>query len=125
MVVAVGNGGVILTSTDGITWTSQTSTTNVALRQILFDGHDWVAHANGDTILYSHNAEDWKIFDTDTLSNNKIEQICTNGKQILGVNFSTQLYVATSCTIWTNKYSNSPVMYSPVGGGQCYWDGTK
>jgi hypothetical protein len=131
LLVAIGNDGLILTSTDGLNWIKQVSPTTTDLRQILFDGHDWIILANVDTILYSHDAIQWKVKDTDTSSNAIVTYICTNDTNILAItafiNTKYHYNYASTCSTWTglqnfnidlNKYCTD---HRPINC--CYWDG--
>jgi photosystem II stability/assembly factor-like uncharacterized protein len=51
--VAVGDSGVILTSPDGKTWTSQTSGTSQILRGVIWSGSQFVAVGDSGVILTS------------------------------------------------------------------------
>ena len=58
--VAVGDGGTIITSQDGLTWTAQTSGAANNLNGVYFDGvGTWVAVGSGGQILTSSDAITW------------------------------------------------------------------
>ena len=52
-IVAVGYNGVITASTDGSTWSTQTSGTSAALFDVTNNRHDWAVTGSGGTILTS------------------------------------------------------------------------
>lgn len=56
--VAVGTSGSVLTSTDLISWTSQTTGATNQLEHVIHDGTRWVAVGSGDVIT-STNATTW------------------------------------------------------------------
>ena len=57
--VAVGNGGTILTSPDGVTWTSGTSGTGNSLNGICYSNNIFVAVGTEGTILTSPDGLNW------------------------------------------------------------------
>jgi HYR domain len=58
--VVVGHGGAILTSVDGVTWTSQNSTTTTDLIGITFGDNNFVAVGDVGTILTSADGVVWQ-----------------------------------------------------------------
>ena len=65
--VAVGNGGIILTSSDGVTWYPRNSGTTASLLAVVWDGAEWVvvgtlpdAGSSGIT-LTSPNGINWSV----------------------------------------------------------------
>lgn len=57
--LAVGNGGTIMTSPDGIEWTPQESGTNVRLNAAFWDAYNYFVVGDGATILFSDDGVDW------------------------------------------------------------------
>jgi hypothetical protein len=57
--LAVGNGGTIMTSPDGIDWTSQVSGTDVRLNGAVWDGSNFFVVGDGATILFSNDGVNW------------------------------------------------------------------
>ncbi len=57
--LAVGDGGTIMTSPDGIDWTHQVSGTDVNLNAIGWDGYDFIVVGDSATILFSNGGENW------------------------------------------------------------------
>jgi hypothetical protein len=57
--VAVGLGGIILTSPDGVSWTGQTSGTGYSLSGVAYGNGLFVAVGYGGTILTSPDGETW------------------------------------------------------------------
>jgi hypothetical protein len=62
--VAVGDVGKIVTSPDGITWTSRTSGTTQRLHGVYWDGSRFLAVGDGATILSSANGTSWSTLHT-------------------------------------------------------------
>lgn len=52
--LAVGSNGTVLSSTDGITWTAQTSGTTNILKSVSWNGSQWLVVGTGGTILQSN-----------------------------------------------------------------------
>jgi len=61
VIVIVGSGGNISTSTNGTTWTLRTSNTTANLNSVMFSQRDqlWYAAGNGGVLLYSPDAITW------------------------------------------------------------------
>ncbi|MEM9243521.1 MAG: hypothetical protein AAGA27_05630 [Pseudomonadota bacterium] len=57
--VAVGQGGTIVTSTDGVNWTTQTSTTTETLNRIIYAEGMFVAVGNNGTVVTSLDGIIW------------------------------------------------------------------
>lgn len=57
--VAIGNGGTILTSPDGIVWTKQISNTIDSLRNIIYADNKFIITGYQDTILTSSDGITW------------------------------------------------------------------
>lgn len=57
--VAVGDGGLIMTSPDGSSWTIKTSGTTVNLQDVAYGGGYYVAVGPSGTVLYSTDASTW------------------------------------------------------------------
>jgi len=61
MFIVCGSNGVILTSEDGITWTSQTSGVSVALEGALYHNGAYIATGNDSTIVASYDGTSWSV----------------------------------------------------------------
>src|SRR5262245_36867313 len=57
--VAVGPGGLILTSVDGKVWLSRNSGVAASLHAVAFGNSQFVAVGDGGTILTSPSGEEW------------------------------------------------------------------
>lgn len=66
--VAVGNSGIIMRSTDGITWTHSSSGTSQNLLGVYYSGFVWVAVGARGTVLTSYNGITWNATATDILN---------------------------------------------------------
>src|SRR5512135_2800111 len=65
--VAVGDGGTILTSPDGLQWTARTSSTGNVLYNVTFGGGRFVAVGGGGVVVTSTNAVKWLLGNSGTL----------------------------------------------------------
>jgi photosystem II stability/assembly factor-like uncharacterized protein len=76
--VAVGEGGAILNSTDGLSWTQVTSGTSQTLLSLIWDGNRYIACGNVGTILLSKDGITWTNYKSDITKDAlaRIEQIC-------------------------------------------------
>lgn len=59
--VAVGDGGNIRTSVDGLSWTNQTSGTTARLKRVVLDQNGFVAVGDSGTVLHSVDGQQWKL----------------------------------------------------------------
>jgi len=57
--VAVGNSGTLLTSSDGITWTSRTSGTTKSLNGITYANNTFITVGGSGTIMTSSDGTSW------------------------------------------------------------------
>src|SRR5262245_37474906 len=64
--VAVGKGGVIMRSLDGVTWKAMESTTSSDLASVTFAASRYVAVGSAGTILTSPTGEFWTKADAGT-----------------------------------------------------------
>lgn len=79
--LAVGDSGIILTSTDGVTWVSQTSGTTEALDDINWNGSQYLAVGEQGTILTSSDGVTW------------VSQISGTTQDLFGINWNGSQYV--------------------------------
>ena len=66
--VAVGQGGAIIRSTDGMTWELSTSGTLAWLRSAAYGGGQFVAVGDTGTVIVSGNGVGWKEIDSTVVS---------------------------------------------------------
>jgi hypothetical protein len=62
--VVVREGGFIMTSPDGLTWTNRESPTTRNLMGLFWDGHQYLAGGDGGTILSSPDGIEWATRDS-------------------------------------------------------------
>ena len=80
--VAVGNDGGIITSTDGITWSTQTSGTTGILRGIAYGNSTYVTVGNAGAVLTSSDSISWTSRTSGT------------GKYLYGVSYLNEKFIA-------------------------------
>ena len=80
--VAVGDGGVILSSSDGVDWASQLSGTNENLNAITWDGSQYLVAGDAATILRSADGKDWVTVHAG-LDNIWLEAVASSGTRIV------------------------------------------
>ena len=81
--VAVGESGLIFTSTGGTTWTSQNSGGTHDLRNIIWDGSGFIIGASDGKILKSSNGTNWTTHSTG--SSIVFNAIVFNGNKYIAV----------------------------------------
>lgn len=104
--VAVGTDGAIHTSTDGETWTAQTSGTTEDLNDIRWNKWsvgergipEYVVVGENGTILWSNNAETWYSITSGTTDD--LNAIAYNGSTYVTVGDSGAVYYSGNVTTW-------------------------
>src|SRR3990167_8791243 len=81
--VAAGNGGVILTSSDGITWTNRISGTASPIYSAAWTGSQSIAVGNGGVILTSSDDITWTSRTSGTT--NPLFSVAWTGSQLVVV----------------------------------------
>jgi hypothetical protein len=97
--VAVGDGGVILTSSDGVAWTAQASPTASNLNGLVWTGTALVAVGSGGAVLTSADGLTWT------------SQTSRIADTLYSVTWSGTQYVATGASI--DIVSDAPLLTSP------------
>jgi len=113
--VAVGYGGTILTSPDGITWTSQTSGTTNNLLGIAYGNNTFVAVGNSGTILTSPDGTTWT------------SRILGTSINLRGIIYANNIFVACGAsgalltspdgTTWTSRISGTTALLFSIAYG--------
>ena len=100
-IVAVGTGGVIVTSLDlGATWTLSASNTDSSLYGVAWTGAEFVTVGNQGTVLVSPDGLDWSRVDLGTDA--KIGAIASNGVLTVAMAEDGQALVTTGDGQWTH-----------------------
>lgn len=95
--VAVGNGGIVYTSPDGITWTSRTSGTVTNLTGIAWSGAEFIA-ISSTVAIRSTDGMSWSSAGT-----NGGVRMCYSGGVFIVFNGSTIIRVSTTGEEWINN----------------------
>ena len=102
--LAVGASGTLLTSSDGTTWTAQTTGTTNALRAVAYDGSSTlVAVGWSGTILTSSDGTTWTAQTSGT--SNDINNVTYSGSAFVAVGDNGTLLSSTDGTTWTDRTS--------------------
>ncbi len=97
--VAVGDGGVVHTSTDGTTWDSGRRPVVFGLNKVIYTNGEFVAVGNAGTIITSTNGTDWTVQNSGA-SNDLYAVAYGNGK-FVAVGLDGQLAVSSNGADWT------------------------
>jgi photosystem II stability/assembly factor-like uncharacterized protein len=133
--VAVGAGGVLLTSTDGDTWALRTSNTSNDLHQVAFGASTYVAVGDAGTIVSSTDAATWALQTNPTVpATEDLRTICfgPDAQFIAAGTAGTIVYSTTGlATSWSASNAGSITLNSivpsdvfiAVGAGGAYVSG--
>jgi serine/threonine protein kinase len=111
--VAVGDGGTILTSPDGRTWTAQTSGTSHPLYGVVGSGSQLVAVGDGGTILTSPDGRTWTAQNSGT--SQWLDGVAWSGSQFVavghGIGNSGSVLTSPDGRAWTAQNSSTSQYY--------------
>jgi hypothetical protein len=96
---ATTNQGKILTSSDGLTWTSQTVSSGTWLVSIAYGNGKWVAVGASGTILVSSDLKTWVNATAVTI--NKLNGVLYNGSIWVAVGEADTIATSTDAINWT------------------------
>lgn len=113
--VAVGAGGIIYTSPDGITWTSRTSGTANALNAVTWSGSKFVAVGAAGTILSSTDGITWTVETSG--SANALNGVTFGGGLFIAVGASGTVLTSPTSVTWTAQTSGTAVILYGVAYG--------
>ncbi len=103
--VAVGDGGSIYTSPDGVTWTARTSTVTANLDAVVF-GSQFVAVGEGGTVVTSTDGITWTARTSGTGSN--LYGLMVSGLFVVAVGANGTILTSTdSGTTWAAQTSGT------------------
>jgi hypothetical protein len=103
MFVAVGSNGIILTSTDGISWTKQTSPDFSELKSITYSNSMFVAVGLSGTILTSTDGISWA--DQKSPAYVSLYGITYGNGMFVAVGVSGTIFTSTDGISWTKQTS--------------------
>lgn len=102
IMVVVGDDGIILTSKDGITWTSQTSPTTNNLNKVIY-GDKFIAVGDDATIISSDDGILWNLHST--AEHYKLKGITYNNDTYIACGDEV-VYRSTDGITWTVSYQD-------------------
>ena len=119
--VAVGAGGKIAYSYDGISWTAVNSPTTTLIRGICYGNGKFVAAGDSGKIAYSSNGITWSLVSYSSFSTYNFQSVCYgNGKYVV-VGSSGKIVYSSDGSNWTlvsdSKFDTSSIY------GICYGNG--
>lgn len=116
--VAVGRSGKIITSTDGQSWTPQTTGVIAHLNSISYDGSDyWVTGSTG-TLLKSSDAVTWVSVNSQTGVD--LHHLVFGGGRWIAVGNVSTISVSSDGNNFTERFVPNATNYRRIG-----WDGTR
>ena len=113
--VAVGTGGHILTSIDGITWTSTASGTTSDLLDVAYNSGTFVAVGTNGTIIYSTNGTVWNT--SGAVSYTSINGITYGNGKFVIVTLLGGIYTSANGVTWTAQTSGVSVALNAITYG--------
>jgi hypothetical protein len=119
--VAVGAAGAILTSPDGVHWTSQTSGTSEDLAAVASNGNLWVAGGWNGTLLTSTDGITWTQRPSGTIY--IVTGVATDGDDWVAVTGGDVILHSSNGIDWTSATVTTQAQggYSDVATNGLYW----
>ena len=102
--VAVGTGGKIATSTDGVTWTPRTSGTTQYLQEVAYGNGLWVVVGGAGTLLTSTDGVTWTSR-TSGFGSTTIQDVAYGNGLWVAVGLSGTLTTSPDGITWTSRTS--------------------
>ena len=119
--VAVGNGGKIAYSYDGISWTAVNSHTTTPIKGICYGNGKFVAAGDGGKIAYSSNGITWSLVSYSSFSTYNFQSVCYGNGEYVVVGSSGKIVYSSDGSNWTlvsdSKFGTSNIY------GICYGNG--
>jgi hypothetical protein len=103
--VAVGFSGNIVTSSNGVDWTSRTSGTSQTLYSVVWDGSRFVVVGSWGTILTSTNGTNWTAQTSGTTES--LQGIEWDGSLFVAVGTKGKILTSPDATTWTSQTSGA------------------
>jgi len=119
--VAVGGGGLIMTSPDGVTWNLQPTPTVQRLQKVIRGGSGYVAVGEGGAVLTSPDGNTWTARSTNTRLT--LYDIAWNGTVYVAVGAAGTILTSGNGITWTVQTllpgpSFHGVLWTTINGGQ-------
>ena len=118
--VVVREGGSIMTSPDGIAWTSRSSPTTRNLLGLFWDGHQYLAGGDRGTILTSPDGITWTKRDSGSVIN--FYSFSYSGSRYVSVG-NDGICISTDSVTWTTPATRWATARIPFTA--CTWTGTE
>jgi RNA polymerase sigma factor (sigma-70 family) len=115
--VAVSEGGFIVTSPDGITWTERSSPTQKNLLGLFWDGHQYLAGGDDGTILSSPDGITWTAGNSGNQINVSAFGYSGTGYVAVG---GDGILVSSDSANWTRVMTAPPIPFTA-----CTWTGSE
>jgi hypothetical protein len=103
--VAVGDGGTILTSSDGATWSRQSSGTTKTLEGIAWSGTQYAVVGDSGTVLTSPDGTAWTMHSLNV--DNLFYGIAWSGSAFVAVGFTGNILTSPDGITWTPRVSGT------------------
>jgi len=105
--VTVGDNGIILTSSDGISWTKRTSVTTNNLYGVTYGNSTFVTVGDNGTILTSSdNGTTWTNKRTSSVTTNNLYGVTYANSTFVTVGDNATILTSSDGTTWTNTSTN-------------------
>ncbi|HTM44657.1 MAG TPA: hypothetical protein VL137_06855 [Polyangiaceae bacterium] len=105
--VAVGGGGVVVTSADGKSWHPEDSSVSSNLTAITYGGGTFVAVGDAGTLLISPDGVAWSKQVSTTTSD--LQSVVFGNGTFVAVGWDLQILTSTDGVSWTQVYSGAGV----------------
>lgn len=96
--VAVGTGGLVLTSTDGSTWSKVRLINQPSLVSIIYDGRQFIAVDENRSIAFSSDGSNWSFQNINT--KNYLTRIVFTGEKYIIIGFGETILTSNDCKNW-------------------------
>jgi flagellin len=103
--VVVGDNGLVRTSVDGTSWTSQTSGTSNILHNVIYGGNQFIAVGENGTILTSAEGSTWISRTSGTNSN--LINVNWKGNKYVAVGENSTILTSSDGITWSTRYSGT------------------
>lgn len=111
--VAVGEGGTILTSPDGVSWTKRDSSTDYWVNGVVYGNEAFVAVGDGSTVLTSADGLNWTTR-SPVLNNSCLNSITFGNGTFVAVGSDGTIITSPDGSSWTSRYSGLQLWLSGV-----------
>jgi hypothetical protein len=104
--IAVGTGGLMLTTIDGQTWSEIDSGTESTLRDITCTDTGWIAVGSSGTVLTSTDGSSWSVGSTGT--DTALYIVGWDGLYVTA-GYPAAVFTSDDGVAWTQRYSSSDI----------------